>query len=246
MNRIENEWRRSIMNVNHLSDRLAAVASFVKQDARMADIGSDHAYLPTHLASSGKIKFAIAGEVVDGPFQAAKQEIERQDLSHMIEARLGNGLAVVQEADQIDTVTICGMGGALIVDILTAGLADNKLATHPRLILQANVAEEKVREWLNHNSYAIIDETIIEENDKFYEIIVADYTEAVLETWNQDDLMFGRFIKEKEPVVFARKWQAALDRANYVLGQLEKAQDPNPAKIRLYQELKQAIEAQLA
>ncbi|RPA65028.1 tRNA (adenine-N(1))-methyltransferase [Aerococcus agrisoli] len=234
------------MNVNHLSDRLAAVASFVQEDARLADIGSDHAYLPTHLASTGKITFAIAGEVVDGPFQAAKQEIERQDLSHMIEARLGNGLAVVEAEDQIDTVTICGMGGALIVEILTAGHADDKLATHPRLILQANVAEEKVREWLNRNAYAIVDETIIEENEKFYEIIVADYTEETLEPWSQEDLMFGRFIKTKEPAVFARKWQAALDRTNYVLGQLEKAQNPDQAKIDAHQALKQAIEAQLA
>ncbi len=233
------------MNVNHLSKRLEKVASFVEKDARLADIGSDHAYLPTHLASKGTIKFAIAGEVVDGPFQSAKQEITKQNLNHMVEARLGNGLAVVEAEDQIDTVTICGMGGALIVDILTAGEADQKLASKPRLILQPNVAEDKVREWLNNHQYQIIDEALIEENEKFYEIIVADYTDEPLPTLATDQVLFGLFIQDQYQAIFNKKWQTELKRTTFVLNQLEKAASPDQQKIESYKKLKALIEAQL-
>lgn len=233
------------MNVNHLSKRLEKVASFVEKDARLADIGSDHAYLPTHLASKGTIKFAIAGEVVDGPFQSAKQEITKQNLNHMVEARLGNGLAVVEAEDQIDTVTICGMGGALIVDILTAGEADQKLASKPRLILQPNVAEDKVREWLNTHQYQIIDEALIEENEKFYEIIVADYSKEPLQPLSSEQVIFGLFIKDQYQTIFDRKWQTELKRTTFVLNQLEKAASPDQQKIESYKKLKALIEAQL-
>src|SRR5699024_1511423 len=91
---------------------------------------------PVNLASQDKITSAIAGEVVAGPFQSAQQEIARQELGHMVEARLGDGLAVIEPADQIDTITICGMGGALIVDILSQGLIEGKFASNSRLILQ--------------------------------------------------------------------------------------------------------------
>ena len=234
------------MNVNHLSDRLASVASFVKDGARLADIGSDHAYLPVNLASQDKITSAIAGEVVAGPFQSAQQEIARQELGHMVEARLGDGLAVIEPADQIDTITICGMGGALIVDILDQGLIDGKLATNPRLILQPNVAEDKVRQWLNTHSYEIVDEAMIAENGKFYEVIVADYRDNLQQELTSDDILFGLFNKEIYTAIFQEKWQLELKRTNYVLDQLEQASNCDEIKIARYQELKTAIQAQLA
>lgn len=233
------------MNVNHLSDRLAAVATFVPQDARLADIGSDHAYLPTNLASQHKITFAVAGEVVDGPFQSAKHEIEEQELNHMVEARLGDGLAVIHADDQIDTITICGMGGALITDILTEGAKNRKLDSKPRLILQPNVGEDRVRTWLNNHNYQIIDEALIAENGKFYEIIVADYVDETPEQLSKEEILFGLFIKDNYGPIFAEKWQGELDRVNYVLGQLEKAKDRNETKITDFKALKTFIQAQL-
>ena len=234
------------MNVNHLSERLASVASFIEDGARLADIGSDHAYLPTNLASQNKLTKAIAGEVVAGPFQSAQQEIARQELGHIVEARLGDGLAVILPEDQIDTITICGMGGALIVDILAQGLVDGKLASKPRLILQPNVAEDKVRQWLNQHNYEIVDEAMITEKGKFYEVIVADYRDNLQQKLTQTDLLFGLFNKEKYPTVFQDKWQLELKRTEYVLGQLEQAKQRDESKIVLYRELKAAIQAQLA
>ncbi|KFN90809.1 putative tRNA-m1A22 methylase [Tetragenococcus muriaticus 3MR10-3] len=68
------------MNAHMLSTRLAQIASFVPEQARLADIGSDHAYLPVYLASTGKIDFAIAGEIAQGPLQAATSQIKNMGL----------------------------------------------------------------------------------------------------------------------------------------------------------------------
>lgn len=99
-----------------LSKRLETVADFVPQGARLVDVGSDHAYLPLFLVEQKRIDFAIAGEVVQGPYQSALQNVELAGRSDMIQVRLANGLAAVEEQDEISAVTIAGMGGRLIAD----------------------------------------------------------------------------------------------------------------------------------
>lgn len=154
-----------------LSKRLETVADFVPQGARLVDVGSDHAYLPLFLVEQKRIDFAIAGEVVQGPYQSALQNVELAGRSDMIQVRLANGLAAVEEQDEISAVTIAGMGGRLIADILEAG--KEKLGSVERLILQPNNREDDVRNWLVHNQFKLIAEEIVEENDKIYEILVA-------------------------------------------------------------------------
>ena len=106
------------MDGNKLSYRLQKVAEYVSADSRLADIGSDHAYLPAYLALKGKINFGIAGEVVKGPFQNAQNEIKKENLQEIVDVRLADGLAAVELSDEINVVTICGMGGPLICQIL--------------------------------------------------------------------------------------------------------------------------------
>ncbi|MGZ4031269.1 MAG: tRNA (adenine(22)-N(1))-methyltransferase, partial [Tumebacillaceae bacterium] len=97
----------------NISNRLARIASFVPQDMKMADIGSDHAYLPLYLAQSGKIVSAIAGEVNDGPFRGAERNVRAHGMKDKISVRKGNGLAVL-EPGEVDVITIAGMGGGTI------------------------------------------------------------------------------------------------------------------------------------
>ena len=80
------------MNTERLSDRLAAVASFVEEGAVVADIGSDHAYLPCFLVSKGKVQQAIAGEVAKGPYESAVRNVKREGLTGAITVRLADGL----------------------------------------------------------------------------------------------------------------------------------------------------------
>jgi tRNA (adenine22-N1)-methyltransferase len=155
-----------------LSKRLQTIADRVTAGARAADIGSDHALLPVYLLQSGKCPSAIAGELNEGPLQAAKKQIAEAGLTKAIAARKGNGLAVL-EPGEADTVTIAGMGGSLMADILEAGRQAGKLAGVRELVLQPNVGEEIVRKWLAVHGYVLQSETLLEEDGKLYEVLHA-------------------------------------------------------------------------
>ncbi|HFI0325547.1 TPA: tRNA (adenine(22)-N(1))-methyltransferase TrmK [Streptococcus suis] len=198
-----------------LSRRLEAVASYVPQGARLADVGSDHAYLPLFLVEQGRIDFAIAGEVVQGPYQSALQNVEQTGQTDKIAVRLANGLAAVELADQVTTVTIAGMGGRLIAEILEAG--KNKLGSVERLVLQPNNREDDVRRWLVEHDFQLVAEEILEENDKIYEILVAEKGNVDL---TADQLRFGPYLLEEQSATFQKKWLKELDKLTYALEQV--------------------------
>ena len=148
-----------------LSKRLSAVAAYVQKGSRLADVGSDHAYLPLFLVENSTIDFAVAGEVVQGPYQSALKNVAQAGQLEQIQVRLANGLSAIESSDQIDTITIAGMGGRLIADILEADLA--KLAGVQRLILQPNNREDELRIWLQEQGFQIVAEEMVTENQKF-------------------------------------------------------------------------------
>lgn len=225
----------------HLSARLACVASLVPAGARVADIGSDHAYLPAALVLDGKINFAIAGEVVKGPYENAVHEIKDHQLEGKVIPRLADGLAAIEPADKVDTITIAGMGGSLIASILEKD--KNKLTGIKRLVLQPNVGESQLREWLMNNHYQIMTEKIIEEDNHIYEIIVAEPS-VVPFRYSKYELDFGPFLLENKGPVFRKKWQEYLQREAHVIDQMQKAQQPPVKKINeINQFLSQVKEA---
>ena len=225
----------------HLSARLACVASLVPAGARVADIGSDHAYLPAALVLDGKIDFAIAGEVVKGPYENAVHEIKDHQLEGKVIPRLADGLAAIEPADKVDTITIAGMGGSLIASILEKG--KDKLTEIKRLVLQPNVGESQLREWLMNNHYQIMNEKIIEEDNHIYEIIVAEPS-VVPFRYSKYELDFGPFLLENKGPVFRKKWQEYLQREAHVIDQMQKAQQPPVKKINeINQFLSQVKEA---
>lgn len=226
----------------HLSARLACVASLVPAGARVADIGSDHAYLPAALVLDGKINFAIAGEVVKGPYENAVHEIKAHQLENKIVPRLADGLAAIRTADNIDTITIAGMGGSLIASILEKG--KDKLKGIKRLVLQPNVGESQLRKWLMDNRYQIMTEKIIEEDNHIYEIIVAEPS-IVPFRYSQYELDFGPLLLENKGPVFKKKWQEYIQRETHVIKQMQQAQQPPVQKInelnQVLLEVKEAI-----
>lgn len=225
----------------HLSARLACVASLVPAGARVADIGSDHAYLPAALVLDGKIDFAIAGEVVKGPYENAVHEIKDHQLEGQVIPRLADGLAAIEPADKVDTITIAGMGGSLIASILEKD--KNKLTGIKRLVLQPNVGESQLREWLMNNHYQIMNEKIIEEDNHIYEIIVAEPS-VVPFRYSKYELDFGPFLLENKGPIFKKKWQEYLQREAHVIDQMQKAQQPPVKKINeINQFLSQVKEA---
>lgn len=224
------------MNHTELSKRLETVGRFVPEAARLADIGSDHAYLPVALMLKGKIDFAVAGEVVKGPYESAKRQVMKNGLSERIEVRLANGLDAIEKHDQISAITIAGMGGSLIRDILESGRQNQRLSGEERLILQPNIGEKTLRTWLKENNYQIIAEEIIEENKKIYEIIVAEKKEQPID-YSEKELMFGPFLLEEKNATFSAKWQRELKQREVILEQLKNASEQNR-----YETIQQEVE----
>ena len=198
-----------------ISKRLELVASFVPQGAVLLDVGSDHAYLPIELVERGQIEAAIAGEVVDGPYQSAVKNVESHGLKEKIQVRLANGLAAFEETDQVSVITIAGMGGRLIATILEEGL--DKLASVERLILQPNNREDDLRIWLQDHDFQIVAESILEEAGKFYEILVVEAGQMKL---SASDVRFGPFLSKEVSPFFVQKWQKEAEKLEFALGQI--------------------------
>lgn len=227
------------MNGTHLSNRLQTVADFVRPGARLADIGSDHAYLPVHLAKQGIVDRAIAGEVVKGPYHNAETEIENEHLTGVITARLADGLAAILPEDYIDTITIAGMGGTLITNILEAG--KTRLTHLERLILQPNVGEDNVRRWLQANRYQIVAERILTEDGHIYEIIVADPVEKSV-TYTDVQLKFGPFLLQEKSPVLQQKWRQEQARLDQVIATMQQAKNAPQQKIAAFKQERDQIQ----
>lgn len=220
------------MDALHLSQRLKLVADLVPQGSRVADIGSDHAYLPAYMLLNHQIDFAVAGEVVKGPFENVQQEVTKHQLTGSLVPRLADGLAAIEADDHINVITICGMGGSLISQILDAH--PEKLVGVKRLILQPNVGEGELRSWLVQHHYEIMTERLITEDDQLYEIIVAEPTQVPV-AYNQRELTFGPELIMHQGPVFQAKWQQEIDRLKQVISQIQNTKQPPVDKIKQYQ-----------
>ncbi|MBE8594774.1 tRNA (adenine(22)-N(1))-methyltransferase TrmK [Pseudomonas sp. MAFF 301449] len=207
------------MNEHTLSMRLERVAAHVPNGARLADIGSDHAYLPVALLRRGVIEAAVAGEVASTPFQAAERTVRDNGLEQQITVRLADGLAAIEASDAITVISLCGMGGETIRDILEAGKAH--LNGLERLVLQPNGGEQPLRLWLMNNGYRILSEELLHENRFYYEIIVAERAGAM--SYTAEELYFGPLQMQARSPVFLAKWQRALRLKQKTLAGFEQA-----------------------
>lgn len=231
------------MNTEKLSHRLEAVTKYIPAGSRIADIGSDHAYLPCYAVKKGIVPFAIAGEVVEGPYQSAKKQVKLEGLEDQISVRKGNGLEVVSQGE-VDCITIAGMGGALITTILEEG--KDKLDSVKRLILQPNLSAISIRTWLVDHGWELIAEEILEEDGKIYEVLSAEKGEPLKPFKNvEKGLLMGPFLMEERSRVFQNKWQGEVKNWKRILLQLDKAastEETEKRKQELYQKIKMAEE----
>lgn len=208
--------------------RLNTLAKMVDPGSRIADIGTDHAYLPIELVKKGKVDYAIASDVAAGPLENAKTDIAQAGLSDQIETRLGNGLETVTHQDKIDTVAIAGMGGKLMVDILDA--AWSKEYQFKNLVLEPNIGEAGVRNWLMMHNYQIADEKLIAEAGHTYELVKAKLTDTKHDL-TEKEIFFGPFILQEKNPVFYQKWQGQLAYNQKLLQNLNKAKRKDENRI---------------
>lgn len=212
------------MNEHTLSMRLERVAANVPMGARLADIGSDHGYLPVALMRRAVIEAAVAGEVAITPFQAAERTVRENGLEQHVTVRLADGLAAIKPADAITAISVCGMGGETIRDILDSGQA--YLSGRERLILQPNGGEQPLRHWLMQNGYTILSEELLRENRFYYEIIVAERATPV--SYSAEQLYFGPVQMQARSPLFLAKWQRMLRQKQKTLASFERARQAVP------------------
>ena len=151
-----------------LSKRLLSVSSLVTEGSRLADIGTDHGYVPVFLVEEGRIPSAIAMDVYPGPLQRALEHIRQHALQDRIQARLSDGLEALGK-DEADTILIAGMGGALCVRILAARPALHSEVKE--LVLQPQSEIFAVRRYLEGAGWQIAQEKMVLEDGKYYQMM---------------------------------------------------------------------------
>lgn len=164
-----------------ISKRLNKISSHIK-GKRMADIGTDHGLVPIFLIENKIVDYAIAADISKPSLQKAIDLAKEKNIE--LDARLGNGLEVLNPEDGIETVVIAGMGGVLIGEILSA----SEISKNVRLILQPMQGARELRKYLFENGYEIIDEDVVFEDDRYFEIIVVEYDGKIREAPNEIEL----------------------------------------------------------
>ncbi|MHB1393316.1 MAG: tRNA (adenine(22)-N(1))-methyltransferase [Clostridia bacterium] len=179
-----------------LTPRLKIIADSIQGFETVADIGSDHAYIPIYLVKNGRVKSAIATDINRGPVEISKRGLKSHKVEGLVSVRHGNGLEVISQGEA-EVIVIAGMGGILIRDILDK---DAKVAESAKLlILQPMRDSDKVRRWLLAHGFDIIDEELVKEQDKIYEVIWANPVVAV-KMAEGPMLMGDRIIEKKHPL----------------------------------------------
>ena len=160
------------MEAIKINDRLLTAVSFVREGKRLADIGTDHAYLPIFLFEQGKIACAVAADINRGPLDKARENIQKYGFENSITTVLCDGLSKI-ESNEVDDIAIFGMGGELIVKIIDE--AEWLKDKNKRLILQPMTHPEKLREYLCTSGFSIIGETLSYDRGKIYQTVCAEY-----------------------------------------------------------------------
>lgn len=148
-----------------LSERLTAVARLVTRHGTLADVGTDHGYIPVFLTGEKKISHAIAMDVNQGPLRRASEHIRQYGMERQIETRLSDGLAALQPGEA-DSIVIAGMGGNLMKRILTEGR--EKARSAKELILQPQSELPEFRRFLWQEGYTCQEEDMVQEDGKYY------------------------------------------------------------------------------
>lgn len=179
-----------------LSRRMQRLSRMVTKGNRLADVGTDHGYIPIALVQQGRIPRAIAMDINKGPLARAKRHIEACGLGTYIVTRLSDGLKAL-EAGEADTVLIAGMGGMLTIHILEGGA--HCLDSVQELILQPQSDIDLVRRYLAKHQFRIVEEDIVLDEGKYYPMMKALHGEMAMP--EEEELRYGLASCQRSPEV---------------------------------------------
>lgn len=195
-----------------LSKRLNSCLKFTQGFNKLADIGTDHALLPIAAIEEGYVSSAIAIDNKVGPIGIAYNNVKNSKFEDKITIKLGDGLEQID--DTVDVVVISGMGGGLIANILR----NHSLRNVKRLILQPNNDASLLREILHEINYHIVDELIINEKNKLYDLIII---EPGVSEYTKLEIIFGPINLAEKSYFFIKRINDELKRLNELLEQVQ-------------------------
>lgn len=210
-----------------LKGRLAALAKLVPCKTTVADIGTDHAYLPVYLVKEGQVTEAVAGDVHTGPYERACLTVKQYDLTNKIAVRLGNGLSILAPGE-VETVILAGMGGPTMIEILEA--EPKVTAELSFLVLQPMIGAEKLRAWLRENKWHIADEELVFDEDRLYQVILASREQKVeamipKDLWDQIVLdHIGPSLWLKKPILLSKHMTDLINQQQKLIKALKQSQ----------------------
>lgn len=230
-----------------LSDRLAAVASFAEPGCRVADIGTDHGYIPIYLVQTGRAVSALAMDVRRGPLDRAEAHIEELDprLRARLETRLSDGLKELSPGEA-DTVVISGMGGELVIRILSEGR--HVWDSVRNWILSPQSELQKVRHFFRDQGFFICREAMVRDDGKYYTVMKV--RRGPMEELSEAAYLYGPCLLEQKSPVLAEFLEKEAIRVQGILKQVEAGNQgtrtvgQQKAAIALAMELKLIKEAQ--
>ena len=223
----------------NIGDRLEAIGKLVPQGCVLADIGTDHAYLPVWLLEQGKIASAIAGDIAEGPCLAAKNTVSMHGMKSKVEVRLGSGLKVLQ-VGEADCIAIAGMGASTMIEILKA---DMPLAVEAkRLVLQPMAGAASLRKWLIQNGWCIVAEDLVADGRHLYEIMVAERGES--EAFSDAVLEIGPSLIEAKHPLLAQQFARQINNYKKLLANMGKSEQARASeKYIAWEKLVKELEA---
>lgn len=199
--------------------RLKLIGDKVRPCTTVCDIGTDHAYIPIYLIGKGICINAIATDINKGPIKIAKENIESYGMENLIETRLGYGLEPIQK-NEAEVIIIAGMGGRLIVEILSSGFT--KAIGADYLILQPMNCIDIVRKYIWENGFEIFDEELAAEGNKIYNVICAKYT-GTMQEFKDEDCIVGEKLIEKADPLLKRYAEKKIKQIKIALDEIEKS-----------------------
>ena len=180
-----------------LSPRLLALTKFIPHNSSVIDIGCDHALLDIYLVKHKQVSKIIASDINENALANAKINIQKYQLTSVIETRLGNGLDPLTELDNIDTIVISGMGAHTIIGIIKNNL--KKLTNINTIIIQSNTKNELLRKTMAKLNYIVYDEEIVIDNKKYY--IIIKFIRGK-HKYTKKELYFGPILLAKKTNIF--------------------------------------------
>ncbi|MCI7150126.1 MULTISPECIES: tRNA (adenine(22)-N(1))-methyltransferase [Lachnospiraceae] len=214
-----------------LSKRLKAVAELVTPGMRLADVGTDHGYIPIYLTEAGVIPSAIAMDINKGPLERAKEHIREHGLEGKIQTRLSDGLKNLQ-MNEADCMIAAGMGGGLVIRILSE--ERDTAGSLKELILQPQSEIDSVRKYLTEEGYRIVAEDMVYEDGKYYPMMkaVPCMAGAGEIPYSEEELEFGRVLLQQAHPVLGQFLEREMEIQNRILSALE-SQESVRAKKRM-------------